>query len=258
MCEGLGADELMSRFWPIERQNVPVAPHVLIVGRLSPESRNVRGEAFAAGQRYFHAVERGGGVPLMLPPIPALTDHLPESISRFDALVLHGGGDVDPRRYGEEPTAEQLYGIVDEHDEVELAVVRAALDADLPLLAICRGMQILNVALGGSLVQHIGSEDHWYTTHPVEVVADSRIAAALGTNEAAACHSVHHQSVGRLGAGVRLVGSGHDGMPEAIEVESARWAVAVQWHPEDTAEADPQQQCLFDELVRQAVERRAS
>jgi putative glutamine amidotransferase len=248
----------MSRFWPIDRQNVPVAPHVLIVGRLSPESRNVRGEAFAAGQRYFHSVERAGGVPLMLPPIPALTDHLPESISRFDALVLHGGGDVDPRRYGEEPTADQLYGIVDEHDEVELAVVRAALDADLPLLAICRGMQILNVALGGSLVQHIGSDDHWYSTHPVALDADSKIAAAIGSSEAEACHSVHHQAIGRLGDGVRLVGRGLDDMPEAIEVESARWAIAVQWHPEDTAASDPQQQNLFDELLRQAASRPTS
>jgi putative glutamine amidotransferase len=228
------------------------AAHVLIVGRLSPEATNVRGEAFGAGQRYFRAVERAGGVPLMLPPIPALLDRLHDVVARFDAIVLHGGGDVDPRRYGQEPAASELYGIVPEHDEVELALVRAALDADLPMLAICRGMQVLNVALGGTLVQHIGTEDHWMRLHPVIVQSESRLGVALD-GDARACHSVHHQSIGELGRGLTLVGHGDDGMPEAIEVDDARWAVAVQWHPEDTAATDPQQQGLFDALVRQAV-----
>ena len=225
---------------------------MLIVGRLSDESKGVRGESFAAGQRYFRAVERAGGVPLMLPPIASLLDHLPQSLGRFDALVLHGGGDVDPRRYGQEPSADQLYGIVDAHDEVELAVVSAALEIDLPVLAICRGMQIMNVALGGTLVQHIGTEDHWFATHRVTVSAGSRIAKAMGADEARACHSVHHQSIDALGRGLTLTGSADDGMPEAMEVDDARWALAVQWHPEDTAADDPQQQALFDELIRQA------
>ena len=227
-----------------------VSPHVLIVGRLSPEAQGLRGETFAGGQRYFRAVERAGGVPLMLPPMPALLDRLPDLIDRVDALVLHGGGDVDPRRYGEEPSAEQLYGIVDDHDEVELAVVRAALAAELPLLAICRGMQILNVALGGTLVQHIGSEEHWLQLHPVSVQAGSRRAAAVGERPAA-CHSVHHQAVGVLGAGLTLVAEADDGLAEAIEIDAAGWAVGVQWHPEDTAGTDPQQQALFDALLHQ-------
>lgn len=230
----------------------PAAPVVLIVGRLSSEAKNVRGAAFAGGQGYFRAVERAGGVPLMLPPIPALADRIDQLIERVDALVLHGGGDVDPRRYGETPSSEKVYGIVEEHDDVELAVVRAALSADLPLLAVCRGMQVLNVALGGSLVQDIGREDHWFQYHTVELQPGSRIAAAIGDVTASRCHSVHHQSVGRLGDGLSLVGTGTDGMPEAAEVDAARWAVAVQWHPEDSAGDDGQQQALFDELVRQA------
>lgn len=229
-----------------------VGAHVLIVGRLSTESQGVRGESFAAGQGYFRGVERAGGVPLMLPPIPALGDRLPQLIERVDALVLHGGGDVDPRRYGQNPSADELYGIVHEHDEVELAVVRAALAADIPILAVCRGMQVLNVALGGTLVQHIGTDDHWYATHPVNVRPGSRLAKAIGSERPNACHSVHHQSIGDLGAGLTLVATADDGMPEAMEVDEARWALAVQWHPEDTAASDPQQQALFDELVRQA------
>lgn len=211
----------------------------------------MRGPAFAAGQTYFRAVERAGGVPVMLPPITSLADQALDLLGRVDALVLHGGGDVDPRRYGEEPTAEQLYGIVPEHDEVELAVVRAALDADVPTLAICRGMQVMNVALGGTLVQHIGSEDHWLRKHPVELAPGSRLAAAIGSTRAQACHSVHHQAVARLGDGLTLTATSDDGMPEGFEVDAARWFVGVQWHPEDTAEHDVQQQVLFDELVRQ-------
>jgi putative glutamine amidotransferase len=235
-----------------KRQTVRVTAHVLIVGRQSPEATGVRGEIFAGGQRYFRAVERAGGTPLMLPPIPTLVDRVDELIGRVDALVLHGGGDVDPRRYGEEPTAEQLYGIVHEHDEVELAVVEAALRADLPTLAICRGMQILNVALGGTLVQHIGTDDHWFHTHAADVTPGTRLAKALGTDRPLGCHSVHHQAVGALGRGLTLTARSDDGLPEAMEVDDAAWFVAVQWHPEDTADADAQQQGLFDELVRQA------
>jgi putative glutamine amidotransferase len=228
------------------------SPLVLVVGRVSPEAKNVRGLAFAAGRTYFHAVERAGGTPLMLPPIPELVDRIPALVERVDAIVLHGGGDVDPRRYGEEPTAEQLYGIVHEHDEVELAVVQAALVQEKPMLAICRGMQVLNVALGGTLQQHIGSDDHWLTHHPVQVAAGSRLAKAIGGEVASSCHSVHHQAVAQLGSGLSLVASTADGMPEAVELDGASWTVAVQWHPEDTAGADGQQQALFDELIRQA------
>jgi putative glutamine amidotransferase len=225
---------------------------VLIVGRLSPEAKGVRGPAFAAGQTYFRAVERSGGIPVMLPPITSLADRALDLIGRVDAMVMHGGGDVDPRRYGEEPSAEQLYGIVPEHDEVELAVVRAALEADLPTLAICRGMQVMNVAMGGTLVQHIGSEEHWLRKHPVQLAPVSRLASAIGATRADACHSVHHQAVARLGNGLTLTATADDGMPEGLEVDDARWFVGVQWHPEDTAERDAQQQVLFDELIRQA------
>ena len=228
-------------------------PLVLIVGRLATEAKGVRGEPFAAGRRYFEAVAVAGGMPLMLPPITSLVHDIPDLLRQVDAVVLHGGGDVDPRHYGQQATAEQLYGIVPEHDEVELDVVRLALEADKPMLAICRGMQVLNVALGGDLVQHIGSDDHWFVKHPVTIDGDSRLAAALRTERPSACHSVHHQSIGRLGRGLRLVAQADDGMPEAMEVEAASWAVAVQWHPEDTAASDPEQQVLFDALLGQVA-----
>jgi putative glutamine amidotransferase len=229
-----------------------VNPLVVIVGRQSDEAQGVRGKPFAAGQAYFRAVERAGGIPLMLPPIPGLIDDVPSLLRRVDAVVFHGGGDIDPRRYGQEATEESLYGIVPEHDAMELAMVTAAIEADKPVLAICRGLQILNVALGGTLVQDIGSEDHWLRYTTVELDAGSRIAKAMGTETPARCHCVHHQALDRLGDGLRVVGQHAGGLVHAVELDGARWIVGTQWHPEDSASEDPQQQGLFDDLIRQA------
>lgn len=226
------------------------APLVLIVGRLSDEAKGVRGEPFAAGRRYFEAVARAGGVPLMLPPITALAPEVSAVLQRVDAVVLHGGGDVDPRRYGQEPTAEQLYGVVHEHDEVELAVVHAALQLDVPMLAICRGLQVLNVALGGSLQQDIGTEAHWFAYHEVALDPGSRLAAAIGTPAPHACHCVHHQALDRVARDLQVVGRTADGIVHACELPSARWVVGTQWHPEDSAADDPEQQALFAALLR--------
>lgn len=227
-------------------------PLVVIVGRQSHEAQGVRGDPFAAGQTYFRAVGRAGGTPLMLPPITGLIDDIPDLLRRVDAVVFHGGGDIDPRRYGQEPTEESLYGIVAEHDAMELAMAAAAIDADRPVLAICRGLQVLNVALGGTLVQDIGNDDHWHRFTPVELDAGSRLAKAMGTESPGRCHCVHHQGLDRLGDGLRVVGRDAGGTVHAAELDSARWIVGTQWHPEDSAADDPQQQGLFDELIRQA------
>lgn len=224
-------------------------PLVLIVGRLATEAKGVRGEPFAAGRRYFEAVARADGMPLMLPPIPSLIGDIPDLLRQVDAVVLHGGGDVDPRHYGQQATAEQLYGIVTEHDDVELAVVRAALELAVPMLAICRGMQVLNVAMGGSLQQDIGSEAHWFAHHEVTLTAGSRLASAIGSQTVAAGHCVHHQAIDRVADGLIVVGSTADGIVHAAEVDGDAWVVATQWHPEDTANSDAQQQALFTALV---------
>ncbi len=234
------------------------APIIIIVGRQSSQAKGVRAEAYASGQRYYKAIERAGGIPVMLPPMPELLDgRLIDLIDRVDGVLFHGGGDIDPRRYGDAATAEQLYGIVYEHDEVELAVMRSAIDHDLAVLGLCRGLQILNVALGGTLVQDIGNEDHWLQYHPVSLEPDSRLAGAFASVRPARCHSVHHQIIDQIADGLRVVGRADDGMLEAVELESATWVVATQWHPEDTAHEDPEQQNVFDELVRQAAAVRA-
>jgi putative glutamine amidotransferase len=226
------------------------SPLVVIVGRRAGDARGVRGEPYALGRRYCDAVVRAGGTPLMVPPNTALIDSLPGLVGRIDGLVMHGGGDIDPALYGETP-APGLYDIVAEHDAVELAIVRAAVAADLPVLAICRGMQMLNIALGGSLVQDIGTDTHWHRFNPAELEGGSLVAKAMGADHPAACHCVHHQILDRLGDGLRVTGT-MDAMVHAVELSGNRWTVGVQWHPEDSAVDDPEQQGLFDELVRQA------
>ena len=167
--------------------------------------------------------------------------------------MFHGGGDVDPQHYGQATTAEQVYGIVAEHDTVELAVMRAAIARDMPVLAVCRGIQVLNVALGGTLQQDIGTDAHWLQYFPVEIEPGSRLAKAFGTERPEQCHHVHHQALDALGEGLRVVARADDGMLEAVELEAATWVVGVQWHPEDAAADHPEQQNVFDELVRQAT-----
>jgi putative glutamine amidotransferase len=227
-----------------------VKPLVVIVGRNSGESKGVRGVPFAAAQTYFRAVQRAGGIPLMVPPIADLAADLPSLLGRVDAVVFHGGGDIDPRRYGQDASEESLYGIVADHDEVELAMMRAAIEADKPVLAICRGLQVLNVGLGGTLFQDIGTEDHWMRFNPVELDPGSLVAKAMGTDHPQRCHCVHHQALDRLGDGLRVVGRDAGGWVHAVELEGASWIVGTQWHPEDSAADDPEQQSLFDDLLR--------
>ena len=187
-----------------------------------------------------------------------------ELLEPFDGLVLVGGGDVEPARYGAEP-ADTLYGLEPDRDAFEVNLVRAAGRSGLPTLCVCRGMQILNVAFGGTLHQHLpgmpgliphgvpadGSE----VLHAMEVGPGSLLREAVDA-DTIACSSHHHQGVDRVGEGLVVTGRSEDGLVEAIEVPTdpdGAWIVGVQWHPEDTAEADPRQQGLFDGLVRRAA-----
>lgn len=225
---------------------------VSIVGREIAQAEGVRGEAFGAGRRYSEAVARAGGTPVIVPPLDFDRASLDRLVAASDALVLHGGGDVNPARYGQEPDAPELYGVNDRHDAVELAVVEAFWRADKPILAICRGLQILNVALGGTLVQHITEPGHTKEFHSVGLESDSRCADAMGTTRPARCHSYHHQALDHVATELVVVGRHDDGTIEAVEAASKRWVIGVQWHPEDSADVDPEQQRLFDRLIRVA------
>lgn len=233
-------------------------PLILLPGRRAEGGTGVRGPSYASGRRYADAIHRAGGIALQVPPIALSSDDAASLVGRADGVVLHGGGDVDPARYGAGGAHETVYGIDRELDDVEIAIVRAAVDRDVPLLGVCRGAQVLNVALGGSLVQDLGEllpdrEAHWDRHHDVSLVAGSRVARAMGMPPYR-CHSFHHQSIERLGDGLTITARSVDGVIEAVEHAAARWIVGVQWHPEDDADSDAAQQGLFDALVAAARE----
>ena len=228
-------------------------PLIALCARILTFSDEGKRDAFSSSQPYSRAIARAGGVPVLVPPIPVLADNAVTVLQHFDGVLLPGGGDVDPRRYGQTPTAEQLYGIVTDHDELDMAVALAAIELDLPMLALCRGMQVLNVALGGTLQQDIGSDDHWMREHTVHLQEGSKVAEACGTTALEHCHSVHHQSLDRVADRLTPTGWAPDGQLEAVELRDATWIVGAQWHPEDTAPRQPRQQALYDELIRRAA-----
>jgi len=212
-----------------------------------------------ASRTYVESVVRAGGVPVVLPVVdPSLAA---EVVGRIDGLILTGGGDVDPAAYGE-AAADQTDNVDLARDAWEAACLQAALDRRLPVLAICRGVQVLNVTLGGGLVQDVptatGVRHGWAgrageLVHAVRLEPGSRLAGLLDGTEIGA-NSLHHQAVGRLGRGVRAVGWAPDGTVEAVEVDDRPEVVAVQWHPE-LLPADEQQQRLFRDLVGRAAAR---
>jgi gamma-glutamyl-gamma-aminobutyrate hydrolase PuuD len=199
---------------------------------------------------YVDAIERAGGRALVIPP--AETD-VEETLAPLDGIVFSGGADVDPARYGADAHPETDTPQT-RRDAGELALLQAALARDLPTLAICRGFQLLNVARGGDLVQHlpeaVGNDDHKqvpgeFAVHPVEVKEGSRLAAIVGASSDVTSH--HHQGLGRVGDGLVESAWAADGTLEAVEDPSLRFAVGVQWHPEAGEDA-----ALFEALVEQA------
>jgi putative glutamine amidotransferase len=227
-----------------------VVPVIAVLGRRTPEAKGMRTEAVAAGEHYLDSVRRAGGEPVIIGPTDD-RDRLTAVLSRLDGVLMLGGGDVDPAAYGADTIDATVKGVDPRQDTFEMAALDVALELDLPVLAICRGTQVLNVARGGSLHQHI--EDHRFVLHPVTVRSGTRLAE-LGLQRPVG-HSVHHQAIDRLGAGLVITATADDGTIEGVELPG-RWVIGVQWHPEDTAADDPDQQRLFDALV--AAARRAA
>jgi putative glutamine amidotransferase len=204
---------------------------------------------------YVDAVTRAGGRPLLVPPA---ADAVEETLDALDGLVFSGGEDIHPGAYGAEahPTTT---GVHEVRDRAEITLLRAALERDVPVLAICRGSQVLNVALGGDLVQHlpevVGDEKHKHTPgvfadHDIEIRSGTRLEALLGDRAPVKSH--HHQGYGRLGAGLREAAWAEDGTVEALEEPSRRFALGVLWHPEEGEDM-----ALFEALVAEAADYRA-
>jgi len=240
----------------VSRPEVAVVAYHLAPGRI--KLWQVGG--YGVPENYVDAVRRAGGrASLVLPG----DDRSPaEVLDAFDGLLLVGGGDIDPGRYGAEPDP-TLYGVEPDRDDLEIALLREADNRRFPTLCVCRGMQVMNVAFGGALIQHLPDDGRFiphgvpsgeeHIAHEVKLAPASRIADAA-SKDLLSCASHHHQGVDPEGLGDGLVATGwsEDGLVEAIEREDG-WMVGAQWHPEETAADDPGQQGLFDALVRRAI-----
>lgn len=205
---------------------------------------------------YVQAIERAGGRALVVPPTE---DGVEETLDALDGLLLSGGSDLDPSLYGADAHPETRQ-VRPERDRAELALLRGALARDLPVLAVCRGSQVLNVARGGNLVQHlpdtVGHEAHRempgvFSNHAVEVDPNSRLGGIVGGSVDVKSH--HHQGYGELGEGLRVVARAADGTIEAVEDPERQFALGVLWHPEEGEDA-----ALFEALVAEARKYRAS
>lgn len=200
---------------------------------------------------YVRGVIRAGGAPLLVPP----GADLDATLEAVDGLVFSGGSDLDPALYGAAPHPE-TGGVVRERDDFELALMRAALEQDMPMLAICRGSQVLNIALGGDLEQHVpdrvGTDVHKqvngvFAEHDVDVVRGSRLGSLLGDRHDVKSH--HHQGFGELGSGLQVSARAPDGTVEALEDPERRFTVGVLWHPEAGEDL-----ALFEALVEEAAD----
>jgi gamma-glutamyl-gamma-aminobutyrate hydrolase PuuD len=206
---------------------------------------------------YVRGLERAGARVLLVPPD---VDGVEETLDALDGLLLSGGNDLDPESYGADQHPE-TNGTRPERDRGELALLQAALERDMPVLAVCRGLQVLNVARGGDLVQHlpeqVGHEEHRsvkgvFSDHGVKVDDASRLGSVIGT-QVPAVKSHHHQGLGRVGSGLRETAWADDGTVEAVEDPEKRFAVGVLWHPEEGDDG-----ALFRALVDEARAYRAA
>ena len=212
---------------------------------------------------YFEAVTDAGGVAVLLPPQPVDSEIAASIIQGLDGLILTGGKDIDPARYGQEahPTTDVPRK---DRDAFEDALLRAAIEQNVPFLGICRGAQVLNVTLGGTIIQHlpdvIGSTRYSagsgvFLVNDVAVEPDTTLAALLGGDDSVAVKSYHHQAIDRIADGLIVSGRGDDGVIQAVELPSVDFGVAVQWHPEEDAKQDAR---LFRGVVEAATRYRES
>ncbi|MUL81294.1 MULTISPECIES: gamma-glutamyl-gamma-aminobutyrate hydrolase family protein [unclassified Mycolicibacterium] len=232
-------------------------PLIAVPGRRAARVPILRFTATLAAEAICEAVWAGGGEPLVLHgPDGNPAAELADRLARFDGICMPGGADLDPRHYGQHPAAETEDPVAHQ-DAFDMAVISCAIGLGIPTLAICRGMQILNVVQGGDLVQHLTPSNvaHNNAVHDVVVAEDSRLIQVVGSTRIPVS-SYHHQAVGVIGADLRVVGTADDGCVEALE-HAAGTLLAVQWHPEDLHTSSASDAALFADLAERAAKSRA-
>ncbi|GAA1854866.1 gamma-glutamyl-gamma-aminobutyrate hydrolase family protein [Brevibacterium marinum] len=225
-------------------------PLIAVPAMSSGQVRGLRYSGSVVADAVLRSIAAAGGEPVIVPPVVDSGLY-----ARVDGIVLPGGSDIDPGRYGQTPDESYAGTDLPDQDDADAVAIAAAENLGLPTLLICRGLQLWNVERGGTLFQHWPADgvDHIGQVHPVSVDAQSLLAEALGTSENVAVSSYHHQAVDELGRGLRVTSRGNDGCVEAVE-DDEHTILAVQWHPEDRAETDPVDRALFEWIVVRAEE----
>ena len=222
-------------------------PRIAILGRFAETTSALRYRAVVNARALLEAVWAAGGDPVTILPVAGADWNA--RLSGFDGVLLPGGGDIDPARYEASDRSESVYDVDELQDQADLELAGFALDHGIPLLAICRGLHVVNVLRGGSLVQDLPVH-HRHLRHRVEFGRDAGLFGLEDSRIEASCY--HHQALDRIGDGIEIVARANDGVVEAAIINATGWAVGVQWHPEDTAAVDSQQAAIFAELVKQA------
>jgi putative glutamine amidotransferase len=222
-------------------------PRIAILGRFADGTTVTRSRGIVTARALADAVWTAGGDPLTFLPVEG--SDWSERMAGIDGILMPGGGDLDPSHYATEATSEEVYGVDAVQDAVDFSLVKWAIANAVPLLAVCRGCQLVNVALGGTLIQHM-EDDHRHKIHPVQVSAGADLGLTQDLVESS-CY--HHQAIDILGEGLEVVATSGDGVIEAIKIPSAAWAYGVQWHPEDTFAENAQQLAVFKKFVAEAA-----
>ena len=222
-------------------------PRIALVGRFTEHSSAIRSLGVVSSRRLLESVWNAGGEPITSLPVPNPDWNM--RLEGIQGVLLAGGGDINPKWYGEEPNTEELYGIDDLQDENDFSIAKYALENDIPVLAICRGFQIVNVLRGGSLIQHM-AKDHRHFMHAIHIDRDVEGLGLSKPDLEASCY--HHQAIKNLGQGLEVLAKAAEGNIEAFKIEAKAWAYGVQWHPEDNSTTNQQQHELFSRFVMEA------
>ena len=221
-------------------------PRIAILGRIAENTSVTRYDGIVTALRLAQAVWEAGGEPLTYLPVAGAD--LSERLAGIDGILMPGGGDVNPERYGQQPTTDRVYGVVDVQDQTDAEIFEYAVANAIPLLAICRGFQVINVTRGGTLVQDM-TLPHTHHVETIDVLQPNLLGLVQNTVEAS-CY--HHQCVDKLGDGLEVVARAAAGHVEAFHVDAPAWTMGVQWHPEDNFDTTRENLSIFEKLVAEA------
>ncbi len=209
-------------------------PRIAILARFAENTSATRYAAIVTARRLAEVVWAAGGEPLTM--LPVAGSDWAERLRGIDGVLMPGGADINPATYGQAIESDEVYDVDDLQDAVDIDLVRFAFEHSIPVLTVCRGTQIANVALGGSLIQHM-EEPHRHVVNPVTVTSRASELGLTDAPVAASCY--HHQAIDRLGTGVTPIARAHDDVIEAVAYDVPGWAFGVQWHPEDNWDTEP-------------------